>query len=79
MRISEYVGKTLKELAEETHITFKPFRVFVLSDPNDDVGQALPACYAIKQIVTQFPAVADTVVMTASNYFGETILRVAIN
>ena len=78
MCLPDYLDKTLGELAKQTHILFKPIRIFLLEGKEDTVGHRYADGYSVKQIITQFPALTYYVVATAENYYGEIILRVRL-
>lgn len=76
MDLQRFLGKTIKEFAEKTTIFWKPIRVFLLDDKNDNTGKFMVSAYTAKQILLQFPAAATAKIVHAENYYGETILRI---
>ena len=76
MNFSEFIGKTLGELAEVTGIYRKPIRIFVLAGDNDDTGKWRTDVYSIRQAIIAHPDIKDAVISIAYDFYGETILRV---
>lgn len=76
MDLQKFLGKTIKEFAEKTTIFWKPIRVFLLNDKNDNTGKFMMSAYTAKQILSRFPASATAKIIYAENYYGETILRI---
>lgn len=70
-------GKTVKELVEIKSMFWYPIRVFLLENEEDKTGRLLISTYTFQQILDQCPAAAEAKVVSAENYFGETILRIS--
>lgn len=78
MNIDKFIGKTLGELSRQTGLFWKPVRVFVLKDKDDDTGVLLMSAYSLRQVIHAHPQVTNATVVVAYKFYEETILRVLI-
>lgn len=76
MPIHTFPGRTLRELAQQTHIFWYPIRTFLLADDQDDTGSFLMETFSVQQILDKCPVAADAVVKYVKDFAGDTILRV---
>lgn len=76
MDFSKYIGKPLGEMAGISGAFGRIIHVFLLEDENDTVGKRFMDVYAVRQVVSAYPAMVNAIVAEAYDFFGETILRV---
>ncbi len=76
MHECRFIGKTLREIAENSGPNYKGYVVFVLRDDQDDTGRRIEACFHLRHLLNKYPGLADCTVKIAYDYYGETILRV---
>lgn len=76
MRTSDYVGKTLVDLAKVTGSNYKGWAVFLLRDEKDDTGARMGEAFTLREILRRHPELTDCVVKYSNDYFGQNVLRV---
>lgn len=78
MKPENLIGKTLAELAQETHIFSKPVHVFILEDENDSTGKRLMDVFSLRQVILAVPTAANAKVLFAEDICRETYIRIFI-
>jgi len=76
--LKKFIGETIADLANKTSIFWKEVRVFLLENKNDTTGTLVAKGFSLKEVLGGRPALAQTVVLCADNFYGETILRVIL-
>lgn len=71
-----FIGKTLKEVAEETGFALGGYSIMILQDEEDTTGKLLDTSHSIKAVVEEHPEIVDYKVKFENEYFGELVLRV---
>lgn len=74
MKEINFIGKTFQELADNTGVLWNIAHIFVVPDENDLTGTRLMDAYNLKQVILQFPATADAIVVSAKEFCGETFI-----
>lgn len=78
MKPANFVGKTLEDLAVQTHVFFRPIHIFVLEDATDTTGKHLMEAFTVRQVIDRFPASANAVVVSVIEICGEINFRVKV-
>lgn len=71
-----FIGKTLKEVAEEAGFALGGYSIMILQDEEDTTGKLLDTSPSIKAVVEEHPEIVDYKVKFENEYFGELVLRV---
>ena len=76
LKVENYIGKKIGELAKCTGIFWQPARIFVLQDETDDTGKYLMFAYSIQQVIDAYPSTQEAVVVSSCEICREVILRI---
>ena len=76
MKPEKMIGKTLGELAQETHVFSKQIHIFLLEDENDSTGKRLMDAFSLRQVILAIPASAHAKVLFADEICRETYIRI---
>lgn len=75
----DYIGKTIREVIEETGDVWAPFggvAIFLLEDEGDATGTMIQENFTIKMILEDHPWLIDCIVKSNNAFFAQTVLRV---
>lgn len=73
---TEFLGRTLEEIARTTGRRAGGYAVFLLTHADDPLGELVDEGYTVQHIVNGFPELAGHVVKYTNDYMGEIVLRV---
>ena len=72
----QYEGLTLKEIAPDLDCNYKGVVIFQLRDVNDVQGRRIAEDFSLKTLLFRLPNLSDKKVVSANDFFGQTIFRV---
>lgn len=74
---TEFLGRTLGEIAKTTGHRAGGYAVFLLTHDDDPLGDLVGEGYTVQHIVNGFPELANHIVKYTNDYMGEIVLRIA--